>query len=149
MNGSTSHQLPTAVGVLIAVVAITFWVVMVVAMWKVFTKAGKPGWWAIIPLVNTWVLFKIGGKPGWWLFLMWIPIVNIVLSIFALNGVSRNFGKSEGFTVGLFFLPFIFFPILGFGSARHNGVYGENSAPGYGQGYGQPGQYGQPGPYGP
>ena len=62
------------------------------------------------------------GKPGWWLILLFIPIVNIVISILAIAGLAKNFGKGVGFILGLIFLPIIFFPILGFGSAKYSPV---------------------------
>jgi len=95
-------------------------IVMIIAMWKVFTKAGQPGWAAIIPIYNAYVLLKVAGKPGWWLVLFLIPVVSLVIAIIALHGVSTRFGKGAGFTVGLVLLPFIFLPILGFGSATYS-----------------------------
>ena len=93
---------------------------LVIAMWKLFSKAGQPGWASIIPIYNTYVLLKIAGKPGWWLLLFFIPLVNLVIGIMALHGVSTRFGKGAGFTVGLLFLPIIFLPILAFGSATYS-----------------------------
>src|ERR1700712_5493002 len=104
-----------------------FGLLTLVGVWASFMKAGRPGWWAIIPFVNSFVLCKLGGKPGWWFILFIIPIVNIVIAVLVLRGVARNFGKGVGFTVGLIFLPFIFFLILGFGATRFNGRYGSNS----------------------
>ena len=92
---------------------------MVIAMWKVFSKAGEPGWAVLIPIYNTYVLLKIAGKPGWWLLLFFIPLVNLVVAIIALLGLSERFGKGGGFAAGLILLPIIFFPILGFGSATY------------------------------
>jgi ABC-type sulfate transport system permease subunit len=94
-------------------------VVMIVALWKVFTKAGKPGWAAIVPFYNYYVLLEVAGKPGWWLVLLLIPIVNIVFAILALVALAQRFGQGGGFAVGLIFLPFIFWPILAFGSAQY------------------------------
>lgn len=96
-------------------------VFMIVSMWKVFTKAGQPGWACIIPIYNLYVLLKIASKPGWWLILFFIPLVNIVISFLMCLGIAKSFGKGEGFAVGLFFLGFIFFPILAFGEARYGG----------------------------
>ena len=103
-----------------------FWlaivVVAIVGMWKVFTKAGQPGWACIIPIYGTLVLLRIIGKPWWWLLMMIIPFVNIIYAIWAVNLLSKSFGKSEGYTVGMIFLPFIFYPMLGFGSAEYQGA---------------------------
>ena len=94
-------------------------IVMVIAMWKLFSKAGQPGWAAIIPIYNAYVLLKVAGKPGWWLILFLIPVVSLVIAIITLHGVSTQFGKGAGFTVGLVLLPIVFFPILAFGSATY------------------------------
>jgi hypothetical protein len=86
----------------------------IICMWKIFVKAGKPGWACIIPIYNLIVLLQIVGKPWWWLILMIIPIVNIVILIIVLNLLSKAFGHGVGFTLGLIFLGFIFIPILAF-----------------------------------
>ncbi|MBN1673408.1 MAG: signal peptidase I [Kiritimatiellae bacterium] len=93
----------------------------IVCFWKVFTKAGKPGWASIIPIYNAVVLCQIAGKPGWWFILLCIPVVNFVIAILVMLGLAENFGKSAGFGVGLIFLGFIFYPILAFGSAEYVG----------------------------
>ncbi|HEY4205729.1 MAG TPA: DUF5684 domain-containing protein [Puia sp.] len=98
---------------------------LIASMWKVFEKAGQSGWACIIPIYNTYIMLKIGGKPWWWLLMMLIPIVNIVYAIWMYNMISKSFGKDEGFTVGLLLLSFIFWPILGFGSATYLGPYGD------------------------
>lgn len=97
-------------------------IVAIVALWKMYSKAGKPGWAAIVPFYNTWVLAEIGGKPGWWMFLMFIPFVNIVVAILIALGIARNFGKSEAFGIfGLWLFSIIGYLILGFGSATYEG----------------------------
>ena len=96
-------------------------VFMLVATWKVFTKAGKPGWGAIIPIYNIVLLCDIAGKPGWWVLLYFIPLLNIVIGIIVSIGVAKNFGKGAGFGLGLAFLSVIFYPILAFGSADYTG----------------------------
>lgn len=98
-----------------------FGLVMLVAMWKIFTKANKPGWAAIIPFYNIWVMLEIVGRPGWWLLLMLIPGVNLVIGIIVLFDLAKSFGKGGGFAVGLLLLPYIFFLILGFGKAQYQG----------------------------
>lgn len=94
---------------------------LLVAMWKVFTKAGKPGWGSIIPIYNIVLLCDIAGKPGWWVLLYFIPLLNIVIGIIVSIGVAQNFGKGTGFGLGLAFLSVIFYPILAFGSAGYTG----------------------------
>jgi len=102
--------------------------IMIVAFWKIFTKAGEQGWKSLIPLYNTWVLLEISGKPGWWLFLMFIPFVNIVIMIMMYNGLSKSFGKGIGYTLGLIFLSPIFFLMLAFGNAKHIKMTNENDS---------------------
>ena len=94
---------------------------MIAALWKVFSKAGQPGWAAIIPIYNIYVMCKIAGRPGWWLLLMLIPFVNFIIAIILNVDIAKRFGKGVGFAVGMTLLPFIFWPILGFGSAQYQG----------------------------
>jgi hypothetical protein len=96
--------------------------------WKLYEKAGQPGWAGIIPIYNIYVMLKFVGKPGWWLIMMFIPGVNLVFAIWMTNMLSKSFGKTEGFTVGLVLLGFIFYPILAFGDAKYLGPYGDPAA---------------------
>ena len=101
---------------ILIIIAIT-----VIGKWKIYEKAGKPGWAALIP-VYTWIVtLEIIGKPIWWVFLFFVPCVNIIFLIWTANLLSKSFGQSEGFTVGLILLGFIFYPILGFGNYRYLG----------------------------
>lgn len=90
-------------------------------MWKIFVKAGKPGWAAIIPFYNIYVELEILGQPWWFLLLMFVPLANIVILIIIYFGLAKVFGKSMGFGFGLIFLSFVFIPILAFGDARYEG----------------------------
>ena len=94
---------------------------VIAAMWKVFTKAGRPGWAAIIPIYNMYVWCKIVGRPGWWVILMLIPLVNIIIGIIVCIDLAKSFGKGAGFGIGIALLGIIFLPILGFGSAQYQG----------------------------
>ncbi len=96
-------------------------VVLVAAQWKIFTKAGKPGWAAIIPIYNIIVFLEIIGRPIWWIVLFLIPFVNIIVGIIALLDLAKSFGKSTGFAIGLILLSPIFLLILGFGDSRYQG----------------------------
>lgn len=91
-------------------------------IWRVFTKAGKPGWASIVPIYNAVVQCEIAQRPAWWVIMLFIPFVNIVFVVMLSNGISKAFGKEEGFTVGLVLLPFVFYPMLGFGPDRW--IYG-------------------------
>jgi hypothetical protein len=116
-------QVPSAVGAGIGMGMMLVWLAIVVlliaAMWKVFEKAGKPGWAAIVPIYNIVVLCEIAGKPAWWVVLFFIPFVNFIVAILLAISIAKNFGKSGGFAAGLILLPFIFYPMLGFGDARY------------------------------
>jgi hypothetical protein len=106
-----------------AIIFVLVWlsivVFAIVCQWKVFAKAGKPGWACIVPIYNFIVLLEIVNKPWWWLLLMLIPLVNIIFIIIILNRVSKSFGKSEGFTVGLVLLGIIFWAILAFDKSEY------------------------------
>jgi len=106
----------------------TFWVVtlaliilMIVALWRIYMKAGRPGWAAIIPVYNMVVLLEIVNKPTWWIILAFIPFVNVIVGIIVAYHLAKAFGKGAGFTVGMIILPFIFYPILGFGKSTYLG----------------------------
>ena len=97
---------------------------ILIAQRKIYSKGNKPGWACLIPIYNIIALLEIVGKPWWWLLLFLIPGVNIIFMIWMMNLLSLSFGKSEGFTIGLILLPFIFYPILGFGDAKYQGPAG-------------------------
>jgi hypothetical protein len=84
-------------------------------MWLVFTKANRAGWTAIIPIYNYYMMLKIGDNAWWWLLLAFVPIINIYALYKIHVGVARAFGKGIIWGIGLAFLGFFFFPILGFG----------------------------------
>lgn len=94
-------------------------ILIIASIWKTFRKAGQPGWASIIPIYSIVVLLHIVKKPIWWVVLMFIPFVNIVITIIVVHNLSKVFGKGAGFTIGMIFLPFIFYPILGFGKATY------------------------------
>lgn len=96
-------------------------VIIVAGLWKVFEKAGKPGWAAIIPIYNIIILLEIVGKPTWWIILMLIPFVNFIIAIILYHQLSLSFGQGVGMTIMLILLPFVALPILGFGSAKYSG----------------------------
>jgi len=112
----------------IIVIYFAILILMIASMWKIYTKAGKPGWAAIVPIYNLVVLLEVVGKPWWWLFLMLIPIVNIVLIIIVTHKLSVSFGKGAGFTVGLILLGIVFYPMLAFGDAKYVGTGDQKSA---------------------
>ncbi len=94
-------------------------VISLVALWKIFTKAGKPGWAALVPIYNYYVLLKIAGDPWWWLLGLMLPVVNFIVRLFLGLDLARAFGKGTKFGLGLILLNHIFVPILGFGDAKY------------------------------
>ena len=104
-------------GIGMVVVFLAIVIFMIACMWKVFVKAGQPGWACIVPIYNLVILLQIVNKPVWWIILMLIPIVNFVILIIIYHRLSLSFGKGGGFTVGLIFLSIIFWPILAFDSS--------------------------------
>ena len=95
--------------------------VVLIAMWKIFSKAGKPGWAVLIPIYNLYVLLEIVGRPIWWLIMFLIPLVNVIFIFILWFDLAKAFGKGAGFALGLIFLNPIFILILGFGSAQYVG----------------------------
>lgn len=92
---------------------------MIIAKWKIFTKAGKKGWTSIIPFYNTYALFEISGMNGCSFLLILIPIVNFIIIVMLYINLAKSFGKSIIFALGLIFFNYIFMLILGFGSSRY------------------------------
>lgn len=103
------------------VISIAWYVLVAVALWKVFAKAGYPGILALIPIVNLFILVKIAGYSAWLGLLYLIPIVNIVFSIIVALRVGRGFGKGGVFS---FFFLWLFavigYFIIGFGSSTYS-----------------------------
>lgn len=94
-------------------------VLMIASLWKIFSKAGKPGWACIVPIYNIIVMLEIVEKPAWWIILYLIPFVNITVAIIINIELAKVFGKDTGFAIGMIILPFIFFPMLAFGNSQY------------------------------
>jgi hypothetical protein len=105
----------------VTVIYLILLVILIVAGWRIFTKAGEAGWKVLIPIWNTLVVLKIVGRPWWWILLLLIPIVNIVIWLIVAINLARSFDRSTGFGVGLWILPYIFGLILGLGSSTYRG----------------------------
>ena len=97
-------------------------VLMVAAFWKIFVKAGQPGWAAIIPIYNAIVLLKIVGRPLWWLLLMLIPFVGLIFAFIVVFDLARAFGKGGAFALGMIILGPIFYPVLAWSDAKYQGA---------------------------
>ena len=108
---------------LVAVIALF----AIIVGWKVFTKAGQPGWAVLVPIYNLYVYTQIVKRPGWWILLYFasvIPVVGslavLVVSIMDTIRLAKVFGKGAGFGVGLILLGVIFYPILAFGDSNYD-----------------------------
>jgi len=118
------------VGFLGTILYIAVIIFLIYCIWRLFEKAGKPGWASIIPVYNYLVELEIIGRPWWWLLLMFVPVVNVVIGIIITLDLAKVFGKTSGFAVGMILLPFIFFPILALGDATYLGpIAGQPSSP--------------------
>ena len=107
-----------AILAVVGVVGFGIAIAAVAVFWKIFTKAGEPGWASLVPIYNSILMLKMIGKPWWTLF---IPVWNVIVFVFMVPfGLARKFGKGSGFGWGLLLLPYIFYPILGFGSSQYN-----------------------------
>ncbi|MEM1415570.1 MAG: DUF5684 domain-containing protein [Myxococcota bacterium] len=104
-------------------------VLCIAGIWRVFAKAGEPGWACLVPIWNLIVLVRIAGVPGWYVVLLFFPLVNIVGSVLIGIGVAKAFGQSEAYGVGLAFLAPIFYPLLGFGPNEYIGPGGIPATP--------------------
>lgn len=112
----SSYQGVGAAAMLLPVLLLVFFVIV---GWKIFTKAGKPGWAVIIPIYNVIVMLEIVNRPIWWIVLFFIPVVNVIVGIVLALDLAGAFGKGTGFAVGMILLSFIFYPILAFGDAEY------------------------------
>lgn len=105
---------------IIGLIQFSVGILSIIALWKVFTKANKPGWAAIIPFYNVYTLLKVAGKPGWWILLFFIPFVNIYAYFSMSVGIAKVFNRSTMFGIFVLgFLQFIGYMILGFGGSTY------------------------------
>ena len=117
-----SGGVTAGIGAMVFLVIYLAIIVLVIAgVWKPFSKAGQPGWAAIIPIFNVYIMLKVAGRPGWWLILFLIPVVNFIVAIILYNDISKSFGHGILMTLGLIFLSPIAFCIIGFGSSQYQG----------------------------
>ncbi len=106
-------------------IAMLVWMAVIVTviagMWRVFSKAGQPGWGVLVPIYNVFLMCKIAQRPAWWMILLFVPVVNLIIAVILSVDIAKHFGKGTGFGVGLAFLGFIFYPVLGFSGAQYGG----------------------------
>ncbi len=118
MDSSTD---PSSFVIMLLLVGTSIILIGIAGTWRVFIKAGKPGWACIVPLYNVLILLEITGKPQWWLILFLIPGINVIAYIWTINLLSKSFGQDQGFAVGLVLLWPLFMCMLGFGDAVYLG----------------------------
>lgn len=122
-TGSAATSADTTVSIVILLVGLVLYLALIVfailTMWKMYRKANKPGWAAIVPIYNYVVLLEIVGRPVWWILLTFVPIVNIYIALVVALDLAKSFGKSTGFGIGNFFVPIITYPILAFSKGSH------------------------------
>ena len=118
---TSDYTAPSSVSPVSMIIWLLVVVLMIAAMWKIFTKAGQPGWASIIPIYNMYIWCKIVGRPGWWVVLLLIPFVNFVIAIILCIDLAKSFGKGVGFGIGIILLGIVFLPILAFSDATYQG----------------------------
>ena len=104
------------IGVYLLVIALIF-----ASFWKIFTKAGQPGWAGLVPIYNIIVLLNIVGLPVWFIVLMFVPCINFFVGIYVTYGLVKSFGKDVGFVILLILLPMVGYPLLAFGDSKYVG----------------------------
>lgn len=132
-SASSALSLVAGVGVALWIIVMVTSVLLIVSMWKVFKKAGKSGWEALLPGHNIFAMCEIADIPTWNSLLFFVPFVNIYAIFIVYNGIAKKFGKSTGFTIGMILLPVVFWPMLAF--SKNTDIVGEttvqNSEPTY------------------
>lgn len=101
---------------IVALLCLTLGILMVASLWRIFQRAGEPGWAVLVPIYHGVVLLRIAQRPLWWLLLLLIPFVNVGIVIAIYVAVAHRFGRSTAFGVGLGLVPFVFLPLLAFGA---------------------------------
>ena len=106
---------------LLVVLWFAFAAVMIVADWKIYTKAGKPGWAIFVPFYNIFVMLDIVGKPAWWFVMLLIPGVNIVFAIMIVYNLVLKFGQPGWHVLLAIFVSIVYYPYLAFSKASYEG----------------------------
>jgi hypothetical protein len=142
MSYNYSYSGGSGAAVFFTLIWIAFAVLTIVGLWKTLSKAGLPGWAAIIPFYNEYNVVKMSNRPVYFFWIMlgcslfaWIPLLNFILIIaifvlwvFIALDIAANFGQGTGFAILLIIFPWIMFLILGFGSATYNRIAAPGSA---------------------
>lgn len=117
-----SGALGSIFGAVIGLVGLAVAILMIASAWKIFEKAGHPGWASIVPIYNLYIMLQIIERPTWWLILLFIPMVNAIVILIIYIELAQAFGKDLLYGLGMVFLSVIFFPMLGFGDSRYQGA---------------------------
>lgn len=120
-NHSENVNILTGIGIGYVTFILAILVLTLVAEWRIFEKAGKPGWAILIPFYNLYTMFEIAGMNGWMFLLLLIPLVNIIVTIKLFINFAHAFGKSTLFGIGLLFFNTIFTLILAFDGSEYVG----------------------------
>ncbi len=130
-TSSAADPLVWVMVIIMLILSLAVMAVVLASLWRMFTKAGKPGWAALIPIYNSVVLMQIIGRPEWWVLLLFVPFVNLYVAVVSTLELAKSFGKSTGFGVLMLFFPVIMYPMLGFGSSQYLGPVAPQPAPYY------------------
>ncbi|HEY9062555.1 MAG TPA: DUF5684 domain-containing protein [Pseudobacteroides sp.] len=115
MNNEAAMAAAAGSMLLFSVIGLIVGILVIVSEWRLFEKAGEPGWACIVPIYNAIVMLKIGGNPWYWVLLMFIPVINIIIGIMALQGFLKAYGRGDiGSVLLALFFPVIYFPYLAF-----------------------------------
>jgi hypothetical protein len=131
LQDQTNQTIGAAVGGVMSIVMLAVAVVFIVGLWRVFTKAGQPGWAVLIPIYNAYILTKMAGRPGWWVVMLMIPLVNLAFAFVLAIDIAKAFGQSTVFgVVLLFLLGGVGYLVLGFGNYSYLGAPGASGSSG-------------------
>ena len=123
---SSGNELIYIFFIFIMLTVIVISILIISGQWKTFKKANKPGWAAIVPIYNYIVMLEIAELPLWYLALYFIPIANIYAQVMTYIEFAKKYGESAGFAIGMMLLPYVFFPLLGFGNYKYTGEKNSN-----------------------
>lgn len=110
-------------GTVLVLFFMIFLVINIVAMWKLFAKAGEPGWKSLIPIYNSWIFLRLGDQPGWWAVAGLIPplgIVTLILSIIAAHRIGLKLSKPDWWVILYIFVQPIWMLVLAFDKSTWN-----------------------------
>ena len=110
------HLVGPLAALLFLLLGLAFTVFSIIGIWKMFEKADQPGWGILVPIYNLILIVRVAGLPEWMFLLLLIPVVNFAAMIIVSLELRKRFSKGVGFTIGLIFLPALFYALLGFGS---------------------------------